>query len=225
MLANQSANKTSGLLICLFCQSLDLNITRVSISIFSVSHLKSTQLTICSGTAFLMSLRGSFMFYDSCTYTFFTHSTLCHLLKTVGSGYGLSPPLCYHSPVPLLSVSQLGPLSCIWNPLSACMCEEYRVNVSSPRPYVIMKLWAFCLSFVWQYQSHILSLLYIDISIAKFLYSKHLCVCMSTSPPNSLRIFGFHDLVSHSTSFRGKQNTAILKVIFKNKHLSTHHLQ
>lgn len=180
MLANQSANKTSGLLICLFCQSLDLNITRVSISIFSVSHLKSTQLTICSGTAFLMSLRGSFMFYDSCmdahTYTFFTHSTLCHLLKTVGSGYGLSPPLCYHSPVPLLSVSQLGPLSCIWNPLSACMCEEYRVNVSSPRPYVIMKLWAFCLSFVWQYPSHILSLLYIDISIAKFLYSKHLCV-------------------------------------------------
>lgn len=121
-----------------------------------------------------------FMFYDSCmdahTYTFFTHSTLCHLLKTVGSGYGLSPPLCYHSPVPLLSVSQLGPLSCIWNPLSACMCEEYRVNVSSPRPYVIMKLWAFCLSFVWQYPSHILSLLYIDISIAKFLYSKHLCV-------------------------------------------------
>lgn len=75
MLANQSANKTSGLLICLFCQSLDLNITRVSISIFSVSHLKSTQLTICSGTAFLMSLRGSFMFYDSCmdahTYTFY----------------------------------------------------------------------------------------------------------------------------------------------------------
>lgn len=62
------------------------------------------------------------------------------------------------------------------NPLSECMCEEYRVNVSSPRPYVIMKLWAFCLSFVWQYPSHILSLLYIDISIAKFLYSKHLCV-------------------------------------------------
>lgn len=130
--------------LSVFSASLDLNITRVSISIFSVSHLKSTQLTICSGTAFLMSLRGSFMFYDSCmdahTYTFFTHSTLCHLLKTVGSGYGLSPPLCYHSPVPLLSVSQLGPLSCIWNPLSACMCEEYRVNVSSPRPYVIMKL-------------------------------------------------------------------------------------
>lgn len=67
-----------------------------------------------------MSLRSSFMFYDSCmdahTYTFFTHSTLCHLLKAVGSGYGLSPPLCYHSPVPLLSVSQLGPLSCIWKP-------------------------------------------------------------------------------------------------------------
>lgn len=141
MLANQSANKTSGLLICLFCQSLDLNITRVSISIFSVSHLKSTQLTICSGTAFLICHSEVLLcFMIHAWMHTHTHSTLCHLLKTVGSGYGLSPPLCYHSPVPLLSVSQLGPLSCIWNPLSECMCEEYRVNVSSPRPYVIMKL-------------------------------------------------------------------------------------
>lgn len=115
---------------------------------------------------------------SACTriHTFFTHSALCHPLKTVASGYGLAPPLCYHSPVPLLSVSLVGPLSCIWDLMCACVCGVgCRVNVSSPRPCVTMTLCGFCLFLVWRLTvSYIVSLY--GHCHWKFLYS--VCVCV-----------------------------------------------
>lgn len=100
--------------LSILCQCLHLNI---SISLFSVSCLRSTQLTIYNGTAFLIChSKSSFMFCDSCmhTHTDIFH-TLCPLPSIKESCYRIWP--CASSVITQLSLSchchQLDPLSCI----------------------------------------------------------------------------------------------------------------
>lgn len=84
------------------------------------SCLKSTQLAIYSGPAFLVChSETSFMPCESCMSNirtliylfFFTHHILCHPLKTIASGCGLAPPLP-SVPCHLYPVSGW-PLSCL----------------------------------------------------------------------------------------------------------------
>lgn len=171
------------------------------------------------------------MFYDSFMHThthIFTHCALYHPLKIVASGYGLAPPLSYHFPVPFLSVSLVGPLSCIWDLMCVrvwCVCVlgiQGKCQLTRALHYH-EPLWVVCLFLVWRFtvsciygHSHWQFVFSVCVGVLAFV-CLHECKPMRESTSTS------HLLFSLST-FLVKQNTAVLKVTFKNKRFSNHHL-
>lgn len=174
------------------------------------------------------------MFYDSCmhTHTPIFH-TFCPLPSIKDSCFRIWPctssllSLPCPSPVSMSGwaiVMHMGPYVCV------CVCGVgCRVNVSSPRPCVTTKLCGLCLFLVWRLTVSYISSLYGHCHW-KFLYSVCVCVpafvCLPkcTVSPWESPPFTSHHLFSLSTSFSVKQNTAVLKVTFKNKRFSNQHL-
>lgn len=76
MLANQSANKTSGLLICLFCQSLDLNITRVSHFFLSLTWSPPNSLSAAAQPSLYVTQKFFYVlwFMHGCTHIHIFHT-------------------------------------------------------------------------------------------------------------------------------------------------------